>query len=47
MLITYGTLLRRNAIEEVGGFDRRLRFKEDQEMGERLAGAGYRVIGDP
>jgi len=47
MLITYGTLLRRNAIEEVGGFDKMLRFKEDQEMGERLAGAGYTVIGDP
>jgi len=47
MLITYGTLLRRNAIEEVGGFDKMLRYKEDQEMGERLAKAGYTVIGDP
>jgi cellulose synthase/poly-beta-1,6-N-acetylglucosamine synthase-like glycosyltransferase len=47
MLITYGTLLRRKAIEQVGGFDKMRRFKEDQEMGERLADAGYTVIGDP
>jgi biofilm PGA synthesis N-glycosyltransferase PgaC len=47
MLITYGTLLRRNAIEKVGGFDKDLRFKEDQELGERLGAAGYSVIGDP
>jgi GT2 family glycosyltransferase len=47
MLITYGTIFRRSAIEKVGGFNQRLRFKEDQEMGERLYQAGYQIIGDP
>jgi len=47
MLITYGTIFVRKAIEEVGGFDPRLRFKEDQDMGERLASEGYHIIGDP
>ena len=37
MLITYGTLFARQAIEKVGGFDPKLRFKEDQDMGDRLA----------
>jgi GT2 family glycosyltransferase len=47
MLITYGTLFTRQAIEKVGGFDPQLRFKEDQDMGDRLAEAGYQIIGDP
>lgn len=47
MLITYGTMFRRSAIEKVGGFNQRLRFKEDQDMGERLYQAGYQIIGDP
>jgi len=47
MLITYGTIFRREAINEVGGFNSKLRFKEDQEMGERLAKKGYQIIGDP
>lgn len=47
MLITYGTLFARKFIDEVGGFNPKLRFKEDQEMGERLASAGYLIIGDP
>ena len=32
---------------KVGGFDPKLRFKEDQDMGERLASGGYHIIGDP
>ena len=47
MLITYGTLFARKFIDKVGGFNPKLRFKEDQEMGERLASAGYLIIGDP
>ena len=47
MLITYGTMFRRSAIEKVGGFNKRLRYKEDQDMGERLYQAGYQIIGDP
>ena len=41
------TLFMRQAIEKVGGFDPKLRFKEDQDMGDRLAEAGYQIIGDP
>lgn len=47
MLITYGTLLRRSAIQKAGGFNKSLRFKEDQEMGERLEKFGFVVVGDP
>ena len=47
MLITYGTIFVRRAIEEVGGFDPQLRFKEDQDMGECLASVGYQIVGDP
>ena len=47
MLITYGTIFIRRVIEEVGGFNPLLRFKEDQDMGERLVSAGYRIVGDP
>ena len=47
MLITYGTLFARKFIDKVGGFNPKLRFKEDQEMGERLASAGFLIIGDP
>ena len=47
MLITYGTIFIKQIIEKVGGFDPLLRFKEDQDMGDRLASAGYQIIGDP
>lgn len=47
MLITYGTIFIRRAIEEAGGFNPLLRFKEDQDMGERLASVGYQIVGDP
>ena len=46
MLITYGTLLRRSAIQKAGGFNKSLRYKEDQEMGERLEKFGFVVVGD-
>jgi len=45
MLISYGTILRRNIIEEVGGFNPELKFNEDQELGHRLSQYGYKVIG--
>lgn len=47
MLITYGTLMRRSAVIQVGNFNKKLRFKEDQDMGHRLAEYGYLIIGDP
>ena len=47
MLITYGTVLRRCAINKVGGFNTKLKYKEDQELGERLSMNGYFIIGDP
>ena len=47
MLITYGTMIRASAIKEVGNFNSSLRYKEDQELGERLFKIGYFMVGDP
>ena len=41
MLITYGTLMRRSSVLEVGNFDKELRHNEDQELGKRLFKAGF------
>ena len=46
MLITYGTLMRRSPILEVGNFDATLRHTEDGELGNRLLAAGYEIWGD-
>jgi len=46
-LITYGTLMRRSAVLEVGNFDPNLRHSEDKELGERLLASGYLIVFDP
>jgi glycosyltransferase involved in cell wall biosynthesis len=46
-LTTYGTLMRRGAIEKVGNFDASLEHSEDQELGTRLIKAGYSLLGIP
>jgi glycosyltransferase involved in cell wall biosynthesis len=46
-LTTYGTLMRRGAIEKVGNFDASLDHSEDQELGTRLTKAGYSLLGIP
>ena len=46
-LTTYGTLLRRSAVLEVGNFNPSLRHSEDKDLGNRLLNAGYKIIGDP
>jgi glycosyltransferase involved in cell wall biosynthesis len=46
-LITYGTILRRSAVLEMGNFNLGLRHTEDAEMGERLLIAGYDNVFDP
>jgi GT2 family glycosyltransferase len=46
-LITYGTIVRRSAVMEVGNFDPALRHSEDAELGERLLAAGYDIVFDP
>jgi glycosyltransferase involved in cell wall biosynthesis len=46
-LITYGTLMRRSAVLEVGNFNPSLLHSEDSELGERLLAAGYEIIFDP
>lgn len=46
-LITYGTIMRRSAVLEVGNFDPNLRHSEDAELGERLLAAGYDIVFDP
>jgi glycosyltransferase involved in cell wall biosynthesis len=46
MLITYGTLMLRSLVMEVGNFDASLRHTEDYDLGERLLAAGYELWGD-
>jgi glycosyltransferase involved in cell wall biosynthesis len=46
-LTTYGTLMRRGSIEEVGNFDASLKHSEDHELGRRLMKAGYTLLGIP
>tara|TARA_B100002019_G_scaffold133187_1_gene114535 strand:- start:7553 stop:8404 length:852 start_codon:yes stop_codon:yes gene_type:complete len=46
-LTTYGTILRRSAVIEVGNFDSSLKHSEDKDLGLRLLKAGYKIIGDP
>ena len=36
MLITYGTLFSRDALKTAGGFNPNLRYKEDEDVGNRL-----------
>lgn len=40
-------VLRREAVEQVGGFDPKLRAGEDADLGQRLLDAGWEVIADP
>jgi glycosyltransferase involved in cell wall biosynthesis len=44
---TWGCMLRRSAVLAVGNFNEHLRHSEDAELGARLLGAGYDVVGDP
>jgi GT2 family glycosyltransferase len=46
-LMTYGALMRRSAVLEVGNFDPALRHSEDAELGARLLAAGYDIVFDP
>ena len=46
-LTTYGTLMRRDSVIEVGNFNQNLRHSEDRELGQRLISAGFKIIGDP
>jgi glycosyltransferase involved in cell wall biosynthesis len=46
-LTTYGTILRRSAVLDVGNFNPELVHSEDKELGNRLLKAGYKIIGDP
>lgn len=46
-LITFGTLLRRDAVLAVGNYNTSYRCNEDVELGERLLAAGYDVVFDP
>jgi glycosyltransferase involved in cell wall biosynthesis len=46
-LATYCCLIRKSAVEEVGGFNATLRAGEDADLGKRLLAAGFDVIFDP
>lgn len=47
LLSTSLCVLRREAVEQVGGFDPKLRAGEDADLGQRLLKAGWEVIADP
>ena len=47
LLATGVCVLRREAVEQVGGFDPKLRAGEDADLGHRLLEAGWDVIADP
>ncbi len=47
LLATGLCMLRREAIQETGGFDPTLRSGEDAHLGHRLLGAGWDVVADP
>jgi glycosyltransferase involved in cell wall biosynthesis len=44
---TYGAVVRRSAVEEVGNYDPSLRHTEDAELGRRLIRKGWKIINDP
>jgi GT2 family glycosyltransferase len=46
-LATTCSVIRKSAVEKVGGFDSRLREGEDYELSERLLRAGFDVVFDP
>lgn len=46
-LPTRGSLYRKSALEEIGGFDEGLDTGEDWDLGVRLSKAGYQVVDDP
>ena len=45
--ITFGAMVRSSAVVAVGGYDASLRHSEDAELGSRLEGANFDVVGDP
>ena len=47
MLITYGTLFSKKHINCAGGFNHKLRYKEDEDLGKRFRDHNIFVIGDP
>lgn len=46
-LITWGTLIRKASVANVGGFNRTMRHSEDADLGTRLVKAGDRIFRDP
>jgi len=46
LLSTSLCILRREAVEQVGGFDPKLRAGEDADLGRRLLAAGWEVVSD-
>ena len=46
ILITYGTIIRKDYYELCGGFNKCLSFNEDKEMGMKFIKNGYHMVGD-
>ena len=45
--ISYGSIIRRNAYNQVNGYNKKLSFNEDNDLGEKLKKSKYNVIFDP
>ena len=46
-LATMNLLLKKNVIEEVGGFDENLPAQYDTDLGFRITGKGYKIVYEP
>ena len=46
-LSTYGVMLRKSHVLDVGNFNLRLRQFEDHDLGERILKQGYKILFDP
>jgi GT2 family glycosyltransferase len=46
-LISQCFVVRKSAVQQVGGFNTNLRYGEDADLGRRLRAAGYAVVFDP
>ena len=46
ILITYGTIIKRDHYNLCGGFNKNLRYNEDKDLGIKFTKHGYHMIGD-
>ena len=45
--ISYGSIIRKNTYEQVNGYNKKLRYHEDNDLGEKLKASKQHIIFDP